>query len=117
MLAYLNVFNLSLDSLESRIKYAFAHHVSGGFKSQQCQQLLTGLPLPESPHNINQGPHQKRKVAPQHTRNKFIGLKGPVICWYARRGFLFCLFVCFLLFNLGNPKINFGSTKMEILCH
>ena len=33
-----------------------AHPLSGGFKSQQCQQLLTGPPL----EYCSKGPHQKK---------------------------------------------------------
>ena len=52
----------------------FSLLASGGFMSQQCQQLLTGPHLSQGPHKTNQAsPTLKGKVAP--TRLK--GLKGP----------------------------------------
>ena len=39
--------------------------LSGGFKSQQCRQLLTG-PLISGPPQTKSGPHQKGEVAPVH---------------------------------------------------
>ena len=88
---------------------------SGRFKSQQCQQLLTGPPLSQGLHKINQSPDLKRKT---RTSTPEIGLKGlsNMLILLIFRGllFLFLFFFCFCFSLLETTEIYFGSTKMEI---
>ena len=78
---------------------------SGGFKSQQCQQLLTGPPTKKKKREKGKG------KAAQATRSK-----GPsdIIGRGGRTFFLsfFFFFFCFSLFE--TTKICFGATKMDI---
>ena len=81
---------------------------SGGFKSQQCQQLLTGPPknfVCRAPPNKS-GPHLKRIVQASM-------LKDPsgITSGRAENLFFFSHFLKLLKFVLGLPKWKFYATE------
>ena len=78
----------------------------GGFKSHQCQQLLTAPPFLKVIQNKSGSPKLEKNCTSALV-HQFKGLKDHI----------FCLFVCLFFFSLlETTEINFAYTKMEIIC-